>query len=193
MPERPRRRGDDRHEAIPGSTDSAVFRRTSYFASPAGEYAPFDRYEAGEPAALTAEERLGLRVFRGKGLCTSCHFGPTLSDERFHNTGVAWNGRAFTDEGRAAVSKNARDRGAFKTPSLRDVARTAPYMHNGAFERLEDVVTFYSEGGRPNPSIDPDLLPLRLNPIERSALVAFLRSLTGVITEGGARKRGSGF
>lgn len=154
--------------------------------------APFDRYESGEPAALTAQERLGLRVFRGRGLCTSCHFGPTLSDERFHNTGVAWNGRAFTDEGRAAVTKNARDRGAFKTPSLRDVGRTAPYMHNGSLARLEDVVAFYSEGGRANPSIDSDLLPLRLTPIEQSALVAFLRSLSGVVTEGTAGKRGSG-
>jgi cytochrome c peroxidase len=146
--------------------------------------APFDRYESGEPSALTAQERLGLRVFRGKGLCTSCHFGPTLSDERFHNTGVAWNGQRHTDEGRAAVTKNPRDRGAFKTPSLRDVARTAPYMHDGSFAHLEDVVAFYSEGGRANSELDRDLLPLRLNPVEQAALVAFLKSLSGVVTEG---------
>jgi cytochrome c peroxidase len=146
--------------------------------------APFDRYESGEPSALTAEERLGLRVFRGKGLCTSCHFGPTLSDERFHNTGVAWSGSAFTDEGRAAVTKNPRDRGAFKTPSLRDVARTAPYMHDGSLASLEDVVAFYSEGGRTNAGLDRDLLPLRLSPVEQAALVAFLKSLNGTISEG---------
>jgi cytochrome c peroxidase len=145
--------------------------------------APFDRFAGGEPNALSAEERLGLRIFRGKGLCTTCHLGPTFSDERFHNTGVAWTGRAFSDEGRAAVTKQPRDRGAFKTPSLRNVARTAPYMHNGSFERLEDVVT-YSQGGRANPSIDPDLLTLNLTERERGALVAFLRSLTGLILEG---------
>ncbi len=146
--------------------------------------AAFDRFEHGQPAALSAEQRLGLRVFRGKGLCTSCHAGPTFTDEKFHNTGIAWNGRNFADEGRAAITKRAEDRGAFKTPSLREVASTAPYMHDGSFQRLEDVVEYYNRGGRPHPSLDPDLLPLRLSPVETAALVAFLRSLNGVVTEG---------
>ena len=123
-------------------------------------------------------------MFRGRGLCTTCHLGPTFTDERFHNTGVAWTGTIYTDEGRAAVTRLPRDRGAFKTPSLRDVARTAPYMHDGSLATLEDVVAFYDAGGRANPDLDPDLFPLRLTPAQQSALVAFLRTLNGVITEG---------
>jgi cytochrome c peroxidase len=84
------------------------------------------------------------------------------------------------------VTKLPRDRGAFKTPSLRDVARTAPYMHDGSLATLEDVVAFYNAGGRANPDLDPDLFPLRLTPAQQSALVAFLRTLNGVITEGRA-------
>ena len=79
------------------------------------------------------------------------------------------------------MTRNARDLGAFKTPTLREVARTAPYMHDGSFRRLEDVVRFYSEGGRPNPNLDPDIRPLRLATTEQRALVAFLRSLSGLI------------
>jgi len=151
--------------------------------------APFDRFADGVADALSDTERLGLRVFRGRGLCTTCHLGPTFTDERFHNTGVAWTGTSYTDEGRAAVTRLPRDRGAFKTPSLRDVARRAPYMHDGSLATLEDVVAFYDAGGRANPDLDPELFPLRLTPAQRSALVAFLRTLNGVITEG----RTSGF
>jgi cytochrome c peroxidase len=151
--------------------------------------APFDRFADGVADALSDTERLGLRVFRGRGLCTTCHLGPTFTDERFHNTGVAWTGTIYTDEGRAAVTRLPRDRGAFKTPSLRDVARTAPYMHNGSLATLEDVVAFYNAGGRANPDLDPELFPLRLTPAQQSALVAFLRTLNGVIIEG----RTSGF
>ena len=143
----------------------------------------FDRFSDGAADALTETERSGLRVFRGRGLCTTCHLGPTLTDERFHNTGVAWIGTSYTDPGRAAVTKLDRDRGAFKTPSLRDVARTAPYMHNGSLATLEDVVAFYNDGGRANPHLDRDMFPLKLTPAQ-SALVAFLKTLNGVISEG---------
>jgi cytochrome c peroxidase len=97
---------------------------------------------------------------------------------------VAWKGSVYTDAGRATVTKLARDRGAFKTPSLRDVARTAPYMHDGSLATLEDVVAFYNDGGRANPELDSDLFPLKLTPVQQSALVAFLRTLNGTITEG---------
>ena len=96
---------------------------------------------------------------------------------------MAWQGPGvtgtFTDLGRFIVTGNPQDRGAFKTPTLREVARTAPYMHDGSFATLEAVVDFYSEGGRKNPSLDADIRPLRLTPEEKRALVAFLKSLSG--------------
>lgn len=146
--------------------------------------APYDRFVDGDQSALSAEQQQGLQIFRGKGNCSSCHVGPTLSDESFHDTGVAWHAGQFSDDGRAIVTEDPKDRGAFKTPTLREVERTAPYMHDGSFARLEDVVQFYSDGGRPNPNLDPEIRPLHLSPSEQHALVAFLRSLSGTIQEG---------
>jgi cytochrome c peroxidase len=144
----------------------------------------FDRYVAGQTNALTAIEKTGLQIFRGKGGCTSCHIGPNFTDERFHNTGVAWRGCRLADQGRFAVSGREGDRGAFKTPTLREVARTAPYMHDGSLATLEDVIEFYSEGGRPNPNLDPEIRPRHFTPEEKQSLAAFLHSLTGHIREG---------
>src|SRR5260221_274453 len=81
------------------------------------------------------------------------------------------------------LSKTPRDRGAFKTPTLREIARTAPYMHDGSLATLGDVIDFYSEGGRPNPFLDAELRPSRFSPEEKRALVAFLQSLTGRVSE----------
>ena len=136
----------------------------------------YDRFTYGDRSALTGDEELGLQVFRGKGHCTTCHAGPNLSDERLHNTGVAWLDERLVDPGAGT--------GNFKTPTLRDVARTAPYMHDGSFATLDAVVEFYDGGGRPNPNLDVDIRPLRLTTTEKRALVAFLRSLTGVLRQG---------
>jgi cytochrome c peroxidase len=152
----------------------------------------YDRYINGDRSALSAEQQRGLQIFRGKGNCTRCHVGPGLTDEQFHNTGVAWrkpstgSGQAgsFADEGRFAISRNPRDRGAFKTPTLREVARTAPYMHDGSFTRLEDVIDFYSDGGRANAYVDAEIRPRNFMPEEKRALVSFLRSLSGRLSEG---------
>lgn len=130
----------------------------------------------GERAALSREEQEGLQIFRGKGSCTACHVGPTLTDERLHNTGVAWNNGELTDAGAG--------NGAFKTPTLRDVARTAPYMHDGTLATLDEVVDYYDRGGNPNPFLDTELRPLRLSVTEKKALAAFLGSLSGTIQEG---------
>lgn len=143
-----------------------------------------DRFTGGETGVLTAAERDGLRVFRGKGNCVSCHFGPTFTDERFHNTGVAWRSGSVTDEGRFMASGRPEDRGAFKTPTLREIARTAPYMHDGSVATLAAVVDFYDGGGIANPHRDPELRPLRLTPGEKQALEAFLRALSGVVQDG---------
>lgn len=145
----------------------------------------FDRYVNGDRAALSLEEQKGLRLFRGRGNCTVCHVGPNFTDERLHNTGVAWapggdrssSEGTFLDEGGAAISGRLSERGAFKTPTLREVVRTSPYMHDGSLATLEDVVAFYSRGGRPNPNLDPDMQPLEFSPDDQRALVAFLMTL----------------
>lgn len=144
----------------------------------------YDRYAAGETRALNALEREGLEIFRGKAACTSCHAGPMFSDDEFHNTGVAWRDGRWTDEGRFAVTGVEGDRGAFKTPTLRDLSRTAPYMHDGSLATLDEVVEFYAEGGRSNPNLSRSLRPRQLTPHEKQALIAFLLTLTGRIREG---------
>jgi cytochrome c peroxidase len=156
----------------------------SYVRSIRSGNARVDRHTAGHAAVLTPLERTGLQVFRGKGNCTACHIGPNFTDERFHNTGVAWRDGRFSDEGRAFVSGQEVDRGAFKTPTLREVARTAPYMHDGSISTLEGVVDFYERGGRSNPHLDPEIRPLRLTAADKPALVAFLRALSGQVREG---------
>jgi cytochrome c peroxidase len=125
---------------------------------------------------LTPEQQRGLQIFRGRGNCTACHVGPTFSDKRFHNTGVAWQNDRLQDEGRG--------NGTFKTPTLREIARTAPYMHDGSLATLTEVVDFYSDGGRKNSFLDPDIRPLRLTDDEKRALIRFLESLTGTVREG---------
>jgi len=145
---------------------------------------PYDRYALGLSNALNALEKKGLELFRGKGGCSGCHIGPSFSDERFHNTGVAWRADRLADEGRFAVSAIERDHGAFKTPTLREIARTAPYMHDGSLAKLEDVVEFYSKGGRTNPNLDPQIQSRGFTDDEKVALVSFLRSLTGRVREG---------
>ena len=144
----------------------------------------YDRYLAGASEALDGRERLGLEVFRGKGNCVTCHLGPNLTDERFHNTGVGYADGRFADNGRFAVSGRERDRGAFKTPTLRNVAQTAPYMHDGSMATLEDVIDDYDEGGTPNPYLDREIRKLDLSATEKAALAAFLRALTGDVQEG---------
>lgn len=142
-----------------------------------------DRYLAGDASALSSRERRGLQVFYGKGRCGRCHAGPSLSDELFHNTGVAYRDGRWLDDGRYGVTGAERDRGAFRTPTLREVGRTAPYMHDGSLATLEAVVDFYDRGGRPYPALDSAIRPLGLDDSERAALVAFLRALTGTVVE----------
>jgi cytochrome c peroxidase len=140
----------------------------------------FDRYMAGDSAAMSAIEQLGLRLFTGKAGCSTCHVGPNFSDERFHNTG-AGNG---SDAGRASVTGRVEDQGAFKTPSLRDCARTQPYMHDGSLATLQDVIEFYDKGGRANAQLDPEIRPLHLTAEEKLALASFLRALDGTVRDG---------
>jgi cytochrome c peroxidase len=130
----------------------------------------FDRFINGDRAALSAEEQVGLQLFRGKANCVACHVGPNFTDERLHNTGIAWHDGAFADPGAGL--------GNFKTPTLREAARTAPYMHDGSIATLAEVVEYYDHGGNRNPHLDAELHPLQLSPQEKTDLVLFLRSLS---------------
>lgn len=162
--------------------DSTTLRNAlaSYVRTILSGNAPYDRYLQGDKAALTDRERLGLKLFSGKAGCASCHVGPNLTDERFHNTGIG----GPADQGRFAVTKRPEDRGAFKTPSLREVARTPPFMHDGSLATLEDVIDFYDQGGKRNENLDSDVRELHLSAEEKAALAAFLRALSGTVREG---------
>ncbi len=136
-----------------------------------------DRFRRkGEHTALTVQERQGLWLYESKGRCWRCHSGANFTDEAYHNTGVSW-GKNPLDLGRFAVTKKEKDRGRFKTPTLRGVALTGPYMHDGSLTSLEAVIEFYNRGGGANPNLDPVLAPLNLSKDEIRSLAAFLRAL----------------
>lgn len=147
---------------------------------------PYDRYRAGDAKALTAAARRGLALFEGKASCVKCHNGFNFSDQGFHNTGVG-TGSDHPDLGRYEVTRRNVNKAAFKTPTLRDVARRGPYMHDGSIATLRDVVAFYDRGGIVNPSLSPEMARLNLSRSEREDLVAFLESLTGEIAPDAAK------
>jgi cytochrome c peroxidase len=142
--------------------------------------APYDRFKAGDLSALSPAAQRGLALFEGKARCVRCHAGFNFTDEGYRNVGVGM-GRETPDLGRFAVTRNEADKGAFKTPTLRDVARRGPYMHDGSLATLADVVAFYDRGGMPNPWLSSDVRPLGLTAQEGSDLVEFMRALTGQI------------
>lgn len=144
----------------------------------------YDRFRSGAASALTEQDQRGMRVFFGRGRCGSCHAGPNLTDEEFHNTGVAFRDGQLLDSGRFVVTQEPADRGAFKTPTLREVARTAPYMHDGGLATLEAVVDYYDRGGNANSGLDAIVRPIGLLVDDKRALVAFLRALSGKVQEG---------
>ncbi|WP_312318145.1 cytochrome c peroxidase [Stenotrophomonas sp.] len=149
----------------------------------------FDRFLGGSRTLLDDTELRGLHLFRTKARCMNCHNGPALTDNAFHNLGLHFHGRAREDLGRYEITGNPADSGAFRTPSLRGVARTAPYMHIGSLKTLDAVLLFYNVGGGkprarddvtgtgPFPQPDPLVQSLGLNAEERQALKAFLEVL----------------
>ncbi len=166
--------------------------------------APLDRHLRGEAGALSPQAADGLKLFQGKAGCIQCHDGALLSDQKFHALGVPENAAVYAeplrhitfrrymktlgvpdydnlreDVGLFGVTKDPADRGKFRTASLREVALTAPYMHNGSLPSLEDVVAFYNRGGGAHPNKSSLLKPLGLSDVESRALVDFLRSLGG--------------
>ncbi|MCX8999870.1 cytochrome-c peroxidase [Rhizobiaceae bacterium BDR2-2] len=153
----------------------------------------FDRFVAGDAGQLDDREIRGLHLFRTKARCANCHFGPLLTDERFHNLKISFFGEKTEDLGRYLVTDRAEDAGAMRTPSLRHVAQTAPYMHNGLFPSLRNVINLYDRGGGevrarndaeadhplfPHAArVSPLIKPLHLTEDEKSALEAFLKTL----------------
>ena len=144
--------------------------------------APYDRFRAGDAAALSAAAQRGLALFTGKARCAPCHAGFNFTDEEFHNLGVGMDAEK-PDLGRFTVTKVEAHRGAFKTPTLRDVARRPPYMHDGSLATLTEVIAFYNRGGTPNPTRSVTIQPLDLTAAEQQDLVAFLESLTGEVAK----------
>ena len=138
-----------------------------------------DKFDVGgDEKALSESAQRGLVLFREKARCTKCHSGFNFTDEKFHNIGIGWDTNTV-DLGRYMETKYAGDIGAFKTPTLREIARTAPYMHDGRFKTLEEVVKFYNQGGIKNPHMDELILPLELTEQEQKDVVALLKSLNG--------------
>jgi len=145
--------------------------------------APFDRYEAGDKSAMSAAAVRGMEIFNDgeRGNCVTCHAGFNFTDESYHNLGVGMDA-AKVDLGRYEVTKVDTDRGAFKTPTLRNISDSGPYMHDGSETTLAGVVEFYNKGGVPNNQLSAEIRPLNLSDQEKADLVAFLEALNGEVT-----------
>ncbi|MFN4259189.1 MAG: cytochrome-c peroxidase [Gemmataceae bacterium] len=140
--------------------------------------APFDRYKAGDKEAMTAAQIRGMDVFFKKAACDACHIGFNFTDGSFANIGIGMD-KPNPDWGRYLVTKREFEKGAFKTPTLREIEHTAPYMHDGSMKTLEEVVEHYNKGGIKNPHLDQRMKPLNLTDQEKKDLVEFLKALSG--------------
>lgn len=165
--------------AYPGegiSPDTIAKAIASFERSIVSTESAFDRWLKGVDGAMSKEAIRGFEVFKGKANCTACHDGFNFTDNGFHNIGLPDN----NDMGRFEIKPIKVLKGAFKTPTLRDVALTAPYMHNGQYDTLEEVVEHYNRGGDANMgNLDPNMKKLKLSKKEKADLVAFMKALTG--------------
>jgi cytochrome c peroxidase len=151
----------------------ATFERTIYSGN-----SPYDRYNAGDKKAMTAAQIRGMDIFFNKVACDSCHLGFNFTDGSYENVGIGMN-KENPDLGRFGVSGREEDKGAFKTPTLREIEHTGPYMHDGSLKSLEDVVEHYNKGGIKNLHLNGRIKPLNLSVRDKSDLVAFLKALSG--------------
>lgn len=140
----------------------------------------FDQWVRGDKKALTKQEINGFKIFNDpdKGNCAICHSAPNFTDDGFHNIGLASYGDENPDMGRYAIKPIAILKGAFKTPTLREVVHSAPYFHDGSATTLEEVVKHYVDGGVVKTHISPNMKALSLSPKEQKDLVAFIKSLS---------------
>jgi len=138
----------------------------------------YDRYMAGDKHALSAEAKRGLTIFERTGECNECHNGPNFSNEKFASLGIGPDQNP-PDFGLFAITHKKSDEGKFKVPTLREVAHTGPYMHDGRYKTLDDVLEFYRKGGHPDSHLDSRIAPFFLDAPARADLLAFLQSLSG--------------
>jgi len=138
----------------------------------------YDRYRLGDKSALTRRQKAGLDFFNGKGECAECHSGPNFTTEKFANLGIGMD-QPNPDPGLEAITKRRGDFGKFKVPTLRDLASRGPYMHDGRFKTLGEVLDFYAEGELPNPHLDTRLTPFYMDEQTKQDLLDFLSSLNG--------------
>ena len=139
----------------------------------------FDQYVLGDKTAMNDEAQRGMALFKGKARCILCHNDSNFTDNQFHNLGVPQVGPMKEDLGRYYVTRRPEDKGAFKTPTLRSIVETAPYMHDGAFKTLEEVMEFFDQGGGKNSNLSPLMKPLGLTKEEKTNIIAFLKALKG--------------
>jgi cytochrome c peroxidase len=140
--------------------------------------APYDRYKAGNRAAMNESQVRGMKVFFDKAQCDRCHEGSNFTLNAYANIGIGTD-KPEPDVGRFAVTKDPKDWGAFKTPTLREIEHTGPYMHDGSLKTLDEVVEYYNKGGTPNRNLDQNIKKLNLSEPEKKDLVAFLKALSG--------------
>jgi len=142
---------------------------------------PYDQWKAGDESAVSDAVKLGDELFFDKAGCNQCHLGYNFSDTLFHNLGVGWDPETetFADQGRAVVTEVEAETGAFKTPTVREVTKRAPFMHDGSVATLRDVMELYNRGGDQNPYLDPKIQPLDLSEQEIDALLAMMEALEG--------------
>ncbi len=139
---------------------------------------PFDRFQQGDQGAVSEAVKRGWQLWREKAGCGTCHAGILFTDLQYHNVGIGMD-KAEPDVGRKKVTNDEKDTGAFKTPTLRDVAKSAPYFHDGSVATLAEAVDLMTGGGRPNPHLDTkNLQKVSLTPAEKADLVALLESLS---------------
>jgi cytochrome c peroxidase len=140
----------------------------------------FDRWVAGDPAALNLSQKRGMALFmdRNKTNCIACHSAPNFMDNGFHNIGLAQFGTENADVGRYNQKPVAINKGAFKTPTLRDIEHSAPYFHDGSAKTLMDVVEHYAKGGEVRTNLSPNMKPLDLTQSDKEDLVAFMKALS---------------
>jgi cytochrome c peroxidase len=151
----------------------ATFERTAV-----SRTSPFDKWVKGDAKAMSKQQVQGFKLFAGKAQCIACHSGANFTDNGFHNIGLASWGDKEPDMGRYAHKPINLMKGAFKTPTLRDIARTGPYFHDGSSTTLTEVVDHYAKGGLVKTNLSPNMKPLDLSPEETQALVAFMHALT---------------
>ena len=165
--------GSDRIDIDRIAMAIATFERTILSGN-----APYDRYKKGDKKAMSPEQVRGMSVFFDKAKCDRCHENSNFTLNAYSNIGIGMD-KPDPDVGRYSQTKDPRDWGVFKVPTLRDIEHTAPYMHDGSLKTLEEVVDYYDKGGTPNKNLDANIRKLNLTDPEKKDLVSFLKALSG--------------